>query len=151
MAQALEHAGPDRPGLADPDAFAREAHRERARAHRTGSAFLVVTLRIATRTGMANQGQRTRLVSLLADVLCRRARISDLVGWRTEDGEFGAILPCTPTAGATCFIEAVERTLQERARRELDLAGLQPELTCRVFAYPEPLGRCSSQTGADPV
>jgi hypothetical protein len=111
----------------------------------------VVTLRIATRTGTANRGQRTRLVSLLADVLCRRARISDLVGWRTEDGELGAILPCTPTAGATCFIEAVERTLQERTRRELDLAGLQPELTCHVFAYPEPLGRCSSQTGANAV
>jgi hypothetical protein len=111
----------------------------------------VVTLRIATRTGTADGEQGRRLVFLLADVLRRRARISDMVGWRTEDGELGAILPCTPTAGATRFIEAVERTLQERVRQELDLDVLQPELVCRVFAYPEPVGARSSPSVADPV
>jgi hypothetical protein len=134
--------GADPADLVDPAVFARETERERARAHRTGCGFLVISLRIAARAPDASQ--RRRLALLLAGVLSRRGRISDLAGWRTKHAEVGVILPATPPEGAAPFIEAVEGGLRERLRQEPDLGALQPELVCEVFAYPEPVGARSS-------
>jgi lipopolysaccharide/colanic/teichoic acid biosynthesis glycosyltransferase len=96
----------------------RALRREIARADRGGRGFSLVLFRVKS-------GPTDRPTRLLSDVLIKRARLTDEVGW-FSDNYLCAVLTGTPASGARIFAEGVCDAVGHHAPRPLAV----------VYSYP---------------
>lgn len=109
--------------------------RETARADRTGRPFCLVLFRAPT------SKRRSWTRHRIARELLRHARLTDEVGWYSDD-YLAALLPDTPAAGARQFADRVAAAV---ARRVAAPASL-------VYAYPDPaIANPGSTDAPDPL
>ena len=107
-------------GILSEKAFHRILERERARSDRYGAMFSLLVFETANSNGQKRQA----LVPV--DILLKRIRPTDEVGWFRK-ARLGVILPSTPYKGASKLADDI--CLQIRARK-------QKPPTYEIFAYP---------------
>ena len=103
----------------------RVLRREIARADRGGRGFSLVLFRVKS-------GPSDRATRLLADMLLKRARLTDEVGW-FSDNYLCAVLTGTPSSGARVFADGVSDAVGHHAPRPLAV----------VYSYPS----CAEHNG----
>jgi lipopolysaccharide/colanic/teichoic acid biosynthesis glycosyltransferase len=96
----------------------RVLRREIARADRGGRGFSLVLFRV-------RGGERNQTTRILADVLLKRARLTDEVGWFSEN-YLAAILTGTPADGARTFADGVCVAVAYHAPRPLAVVYTYP-------------------------
>ncbi len=111
--------------------FELQLSRERARADRSDSPLLVLTLGL----DLNGSGRRKveRLTNMLSEVVCKRVRMMDIVG--LYDGKIGVILPEAPKDAAQSLVNDIERTFHERIRQRMSSGAFLPEVLCHVYHF----------------
>jgi len=94
--------------------------RETARADRTGRPFCLVLFKVPA------GGRRSSSAFRLARELLRLARLTDEVGWYSDD-YLAALLPDTPAGGAKIFAARVSVSVARRAAAPQSLLYVYPE------------------------
>ena len=127
----LRTAGPKstaHPDLLDARQFKRQLLRERARAERTTSTYIL--LHIWLSHGKSIPKKHNDLLNMLAEVVCERTRFTDVAG--THEGGIGLILPDTPREAAWELVCAIEQLFHTRLERRFGWDGPLPEVMCRI-------------------
>lgn len=112
--------------------FTGQLRRERARANRADSGFLLVTFEL-TNTSCSRQTCQ-EMLEVLAHAVCARARASDVVG--EFEGRIGLLLPDAPMAAVKKLVEGIECSFCECARRCFSNGGALPDIVYGVYEYP---------------
>jgi len=117
--------------------FNRELQRQRARADRSQSRFVLALFRVALES---DDLAATHIASRrLARVLDARARLSDVVGWYVDASVLGIILPDAEPTRLEGFVQQIEQTFLD------DIAGLRlgARVCCDLYNYPN--ANCDSK------
>jgi hypothetical protein len=117
------------------DIFEAQLNRERARADRSGSTFVVLTFKV-------EMDEKDRALTegaerLLADTLTGELRLCDTKGWH-ENGttSVAAILPNTSEHESYTPMRRAETVFRERFKHAFPGVAETPQLQCGVHAYP---------------
>ena len=74
---------------------------------------------------------------LLAQIVCQRARVSDIAGWYGPDHQrLGLLLPRTSREGGHRLIRDLEDRFHDRLAGDIARGRSLPRLSCDMFRYP---------------
>ncbi len=112
------------------DAFQRELIRQMAYADRMDSPLVLLVFALSDECS-AQSGKRRGTRRLLAKVICRNTRLSDVPGWYDNKQErIGLILCGTPHDRASNVILKIRAEFAKRA-------GAATGIYCEAFRYPD--------------
>jgi hypothetical protein len=123
--------GGNDPSLLTESQFKRQLFRERARADRSDSSLLVLT--VSLQANGSGRRKLERLTDMLSGVVCKRVRMMDIVG--LYGGKIGIILPDTPRNAAQALVNDIERTFHKRIRQQMPSEPDLPEILCHVYHF----------------
>jgi hypothetical protein len=109
--------------------------RERARADRTGSPLVVVSLGATGSNG--RQTEPRRLQELIAQSVTECFRLTDVKGWSARrPGHVAVMMPDTPRHHVYKPLRRVEDHFHRGYWQNYGRDARVPELSCTVFIYP---------------
>lgn len=115
--------------------FEAQLNRERARADRSGSTFVVLTFKVEL--DQADRALTEGAERLLADTLTGELRLCDTKGWHANGTtSVAAILPNTSEFESYTPMRRAETAFRERFKRAFPGVSDAPQLQCGVHAYP---------------
>jgi len=117
------------------DIFEAQLNRERARADRTGSSFVVLTFEVELDD--SNRALTEGAERLLADTLTGELRLCDTKGWHVNGAtSVAAILPDTSEHESHTPMRRAESIFRERFKNAFPGVDQAPQIRCGVHAYP---------------
>ncbi|MFB3786784.1 MAG: hypothetical protein ACE15F_10490 [bacterium] len=123
-------------GLLGPEEFVERLQQERLRADRTHSHFTLVLFSVPAEG--VNAQEHRWLLERLAVIIRDRSRRSDVKGFYGDARDrIGLMLPNTRSEEALVLVHAVEDRFINQVKVKGVIAGIVPEITCDVYAYPE--------------
>lgn len=125
--------------LRDEKSFLLELLRERVRAERYGTEYVILQL-------SAKPGGDMYSLYVLCQAAAARCRTSDTVGFH-GDG-VGLLLPETAKEDVCGIVASIEQTFHERLRRTLGYQSELPEIECKVYYSSFDSGRHSEHKSA---
>jgi lipopolysaccharide/colanic/teichoic acid biosynthesis glycosyltransferase len=117
------------------DTFREQLKREKLRAERSNTPFVLLLLDVCTTSG--GQENRLRGLEYLAAIVQERTRASDMQGWYHDDGKewVGIILPDTARKGAMHVLEKIEVSFKRRLTEVHSCDGDSMWLVCKMYWY----------------
>lgn len=128
-------AGSAKTVLLSAELFQAQLHRERARADRTGSEFVVLTFDVEY--GAQLREVETPLRNTLAESVSQVFRLCDTKGWHIKNGgTVGVIMPETTEQEAVEPLRRTERAFARLFKRRFAGEKVPPRLVCMMHSYP---------------